>query len=220
MSSLPLIQSPYSAPWMIWVLAGLFVIMTIAMLANSNLFVEGFSTFFSRIERRYSEAALSMGLGIMMYLFRVTVVALALYWTLWNSYTPSLPFEPLPLLWMVGATLVVWGIHHMILYWVCSTFSLRQEMPAFTLHYIGLWTVVTIVLYVLLLIGSYIESPRPIIIAMEVVMALYILAVVAKTCTFVSLSVRQLLYVPLYVVTVDILPLVALFWIGKYIVTI
>ena len=220
MPSLPLIQTPFSAPWMTWVLIGLFVIVTIALLVNGSQFIEGFTTFFSRIERRYSDGAMGIGMGLLMHVFRVVVVALALYWSVWNIYTPDRPFEPLPLVLMMAAALVVWGVHHVLLFWVCSTFSLRQEMQTFTLHYVGLWTVVAIVLYGLVLVGSYLESPQPIVIAIGVVMALYVIAVVVKTCTFVPLSLRQLIYMPLYVVTVDVVPLAGLFWIGKYIVTI
>ena len=47
----------------------------------------------------------------------------------------------------------------------------------------------------------------------------YPVAVMLKLVTLSPITWRMLIYVPLYVLTVDILPLAALFYVGKIIVT-
>ena len=204
---------------MTWTLVVLFVVGMIALLVNRSQVTGGFVTFFARVERRYSDGVVGIGMGLLMHVFRLVVVSLALYWSLWTLYGQGSPFSPLPLAWIVLAAALMWLLHRIMLFWVCATFSRRSEMQAYSNHYFGLWTAVSVVLFVLLIFGTYMESPRPILIAMVVVMGLYVLAVWMKALTVAPLSMRRLVYVPLYVVTVDVVPLVALFCVGKIIVT-
>lgn len=204
---------------MIWVLLAMFLVFMVTVLVNGSQVTDGFLTFFARIERRYTDGIIVPGMGLVMHLFRVTVVALALYWFLWNLYAPHTPFTPAPFGMMIMLTIAVWGVHHLLLVWVSETFSLRQQMTAFVHHYLGLWTAVAVVLYALVLLGSYVVSPRPVLIAMAVVAGLYPIAVLIKIVTLSRLSIRSLVFIPLYLLTVDVLPLVALFFVGKYIVT-
>lgn len=204
---------------MTWVLLAMFLIVVITVLVNGSQVSDGFRTFFARIERRYTDGIIGPGIGIMMHLFRLSVVALALYWCQWNLYVSDTPFSPTPFVLMILLTTAAWGVHRLLLLWVCATFSLRQQMQAFVHHYLGLWTVLAIVLYCLVLVGSFVVSPRAVLVTMAIATGLYPVAVLLKTVTLSPMSLRSLVYVPLYVLTVDVLPFAGLFFIGKYIVT-
>lgn len=204
---------------MIWVLLAMFLVFMVTVLLNGGMVTDGFRTFFARIERRYTDGIIGPGMGLVMHLFRITVLALALYWCLWNLYVPHTSFTAAPFGLLILLTVAVWGVHHLLLLWVTATFSLRQQMTAFVHHYLGLWTAIAIVLYGLVLVGSYIASPRPVLIAMAVVAGLYPIAVLLKAVSLSRLSLRSLVYIPLYVLTVDVLPFLTLFFVGKYIVT-
>ena len=219
MPSLPITLTPFSAPWMTWVLTGLFVIITLTLLINGSQVTTAFSTYFGRIERRYTDGTVGLGVGLMMYLFRWVSVSLALYWCLWCLYTPDAPFRPLPLAILLMPTVVVWGVHRLMLLWVCATFSLRSQLQTFTSHYLNLWTALSVVLYVLVLIGSFLTTATPILYLMVLTVVTYPLAVLIKAMSVIPLSRRSLLYVPLYVLTVDVLPFAALFVVAKSIIT-
>jgi hypothetical protein len=219
MPSLPITLTPFSAPWMTWVLIALFVIVTVSVLLNGSQVTTGFVTYFQRVERRYTDGIVGPGVGLMMHVFRLASVALALYWGLWSLYAPHTPFRPLPFVILILLTAVVWGVHRLLLWWIMATFSQRNRMQALTNHYLNLWTSLAVVLFVWVLIGSSLSKPTPILYLMGLTVATYPLAVLIKALSVVPLSWRTLLYVPLYVLTVDILPFAALFFVGKTIVT-
>ena len=219
MPSLPIHQTPFSAPWMTWVLLALFVIVTLAVLLNGSQVTMGFTTYFQRIERRYADGVVSPSIGLMMHLFRVAAVALALYWVLWNLYASNTAYQPLPYAILILLLAVVWGVHRLLLWWIAVTFSLGSRLQAFINHYLNLWTSLSVVLFVLVIIGSTLPNPTAVLYLMAACAVTYPAAVMLKLVTLSPITWRMLIYVPLYVLTVDVLPLAAMFYVGKIIVT-
>lgn len=219
MPSILINQTPFSAPWMTWVLVALFVIVVLTVLVNGSQVTTGFITYFQRVERRYTDGIIGPGIGLMMHVFRLSAVALALYWALWTLYAPATPFQALPFVILLLLMTVVWVVHRLLLWWITTTFSLGSQRQAFINHYLNLWTSLAVVLFVLVLTGCSLRNPIPIVYLMALSVATYPLAVLIKVLTISHPSWRMLVYVPLYVLTVDILPFAALFYVGKTIVT-
>ncbi len=200
-------------------LLALLVIVTLAVLVNGSHVSMGFTTYFQRIERRYADGVVSPSIGLMMHLFRVAASALALYWVLWNLYASHTAYQPLPYAILILLLAVVWGVHRLLLWWIVVTFSLSSRLQAFINHYLHLWTSLSVVLFVLVIIGSALPNPIAVLYLMAACAVTYPAAVMLKLVTLSPITWRMLIYVPLYVLTVDILPLAALFYVGKIIVT-
>jgi hypothetical protein len=92
-------------------------------------------------------------------------------------------------------------------------------LQAFINHYLNLWTSLSVVLFVLVIIGSALPNPTAVLYLMAACAVTYPAAVMLKLLTLSPITWRMLIYVPLYVLTVDVLPLAAVFYVGKIIVT-
>lgn len=212
------IYSPLSAGWTPWLLLLLLMGWVTVYALNPVAFVDCFVSVVADMERRYTDAAKSWGLIVLSLVLRMCTLALAIFCFIYiYSYRldlagVELPFSLSDYLCVLLVISVVYAIKSLLEWLLNIVFCFTPRTMVIYQHYANLFTVVSLLLFPILLFTINFAYPKVIGACLLLVAGVYMLVMMIKMCRIYLHSLRALLYILLYLVTVEILPLLCMVW--------
>lgn len=208
------ISSPMSESWTAWVLLILLLLVGWAIQRQPTLLRVAWQTTMAKSERSYSDAALDALALVMVILFRIGTVAMALD-VLFFDGENFLFFDYLwTLLILLGMELV-----KVLIAWVVNfTYRLSLSFGMNYIHYSNLWLLTCVPMWCFCCICIYSGNPVLTEVLMGIAAAILALSLVVKGIRSYMTKLSSLPYVLLYVMTVEIVPMVIAAMMVRYVV--
>ena len=201
MEILPRISSLYSQTWVFWVM---FTLLAVAMLSLIPQAAAGtLQAVFSRAERTYSVRNREWMSELTLRLFRVGVLAMALL--IWIQ--PQGEASLLNYAKALGILVAVYAVQTLLIYAVGAVFISSKRMDVAMEQYSAIRTLLCVGLYPILLLLTNLSLPSLPVIAYGIIFGLYIVALIAKGIQLFYAHILSILYILLYIVCLEVLPL-------------
>ena len=221
MPFVPHILSPESAPWVGWTMLGLLFLAVLSELMQQGALLGSFALVFQKVERTYHDPHRNAPGQLCINLFRTGTFALALYLfcyvggTLRFGHWQVVLFsdEAFRFSKYLLVLLVVFGVDtlkYVLTLWVNYTFQISQRIALISMHYDSLWTVINSAFYLLLLVLLPVDSAAVIFWGFVVLCAVALLLIGVKWLRVFYAGPASLLYILLYLLTLEVLPLCAM----------
>lgn len=206
MNAVPHILTPISAPWVAWVMLFLLLCGVLAEMVQRGLLVQAFTTIFSKVERTYGDMQRNLMEELIINIFRIGTFAMALYLYAYRAGDFSFKTYMLIVALVLGVDVVKILASILVNY----TFQISRRFTQLSIHYNNLWTVICSGFYIASIVLINIGNSLVIKYVMLSLVALAIVLIVVKWIRIFCTNVRSLLYIVLYVLTLEILPLLVL----------
>lgn len=205
------ISSLYSEPWVAWMMLLLLVVALVSALPQAV----GVSlrSMVSHSERTYASRARDWASEVTLRFFRVGVMAMALLLWVWSKHAGSL----FVYVQVMGVVTCVCAVQQGLLYAVGHVFLSTKQLDAAMEQYSTIRTLTCVCLYPILLILTNLSVailPR---ILCGIVFALYLLMLLIKSVQLFYRHALSILYILLYIVCLEILPLAAGVWFVQHV---
>lgn len=201
MDLLPRISSLYSQTWVFWVM---FTLLAVAMLSLiPQAAASTLQAVFSRAERTYSVRNREWMSELTLRLFRVGVLAMALL--IWIQ--PQGEASLLNYAKALGILVAVYAVQTLLIYAVGAVFISSKRMDVAMEQYSAIRTLLCVGLYPILLLLTNLSLPSLPVIAYGIIFGLYIVALIAKGIQLFYAHILSILYILLYIVCLEVLPL-------------
>jgi len=222
MNGLPLISSPWSEPWMAWTMLALLVATFIAHAMQPQAIPMAFRTIFTTGDRNstFIDSDLDRRAQILMIFLAICTFAMGAYVSLLAYLgTEQYSFRTYGLIVLVTVGLMT--VRSLFELLAAFTFVPSSSVHTLLYHYYHLTVCTAIVHYPIVLLCLYwsVLTPRVIILLNGTLLALYLLALFIKTCGVLMRSWRNLLYILLFVVTLELIPFLAVFGLAYQLIT-
>lgn len=203
MNDLPRISSLYSEPWVGWVMFALFAMALMNLIPQvAGVTLQG---LFSQSERTYSVRNRNWMSEVVLRIFRLGVVAMAvLVWVVPQGETSLLSYTKI-----IGVLLGVYALQALLMYVVGAVFVSSKRMDVAMEQHDAIRTLVCVGLYPILLLLTNFTSPILPQIAFGIVFVVYVLALLAKSIQLFYSHLLSILYIILYIVWLELLPLLS-----------
>lgn len=202
MNNIAHITSLYSASWMAWVM---FVLLVVGLLSPlTRVTSMTLQSIFSRSERSYAVHVRSRMSGLALHIFRFGIVAMAMLLCAF----PQGAFSFLSYLKVFGGCAILYTLQTLVLYGVVAVFVSPKRMGAIKEQYDSIRTSVCACAYPILLVLVNIPSISALPwIFCGIVFVVYVIVLFAKAVQLLYTHPLSVLYILLYVVCLEILPL-------------
>ena len=209
------ISSIYANPWLGWVLFGLLFLAVLnpSMQANVWVVLRG---MFSHSERAYSVHTQGWLSEICSHLFRIGVVAVAML--ILAMPTGDVVFTTYAKVLAVVA--VGYALQRLSLYGVGVVFLSRKYLEAAIEQYDGINALGCICLYPVLVLLINVPSARLAQILCMVVLIVFVGLLLWKSFRLFYVNILSILYILLYVICLEIIPIIAIFSLSQTLVCI
>lgn len=214
MNVLPLISSPISEPWTGWVMLGLLLCMMIVVAHQPSLFTDGLHDMFSSMDRSYSEVNIDILTTLLLHLFRWGVVTMTVYLLCYR--TGDFSFATYALIGAAVAGVEI--LKTVLLLMMNYAFSLSKSVQSLLRQYNNIWLVWSVMLYVLCLMMIHWGVTPACVVGLVASVVFYVVALLWRIHYLVQWKILALLYVPLYLVLLEIMPVAATLWAGRHFV--
>ena len=214
---MPHILSPFSSPWVAWVMLGLLVCAILAGVFQPAVIRQGFVSLFSKVERSYNDSPMNYIGQALLFVFRAGIVGMAIYLFTYNSqlamHANSSEFLFSRYMTIMGAVAAMEVVKYLVSLLLNYTFQLSRQFATLFAHYTYVSTSICCVLYPLLLLIIYFGSQALTTIGLCVMMSVCWLVLFIKWIRVFFTSIPSVIYVLLYILTIEVLPLLTLTYI-------
>lgn len=202
------------------VLAGLF---------QPAVIQQGFVNLFSKVERSYNESPMNYIGQALLFLFRAGVLAMAIYLFTYSSdfsapannsplwcgkeTAPHINFPFSRYALIAGTVAGMEIVKYLVSLLLNYTFQLSRQFATLFAHYTYVSTSICCVLYPLLLLIIYFGSKPLTTIGLCVMMCVCWLVLFIKWLRVFFKDIASVIYVVLYILTLEVLPLLTLTYI-------
>lgn len=205
MTEIARISTPLSEAWPTWMMFGLLLCLILSEVLQPDTFRSVFRTTFTRMERIYGDRARNLYGVVLLNIFRVGTLAMALYVFSYRNAPFSLHTYGYIILLIIGILAVKVIVSMLISY----TFELRQTTLFFLPQYDNLWTILCLLLYPVTLLRITITGTALFWITLGI-LALFLALILFKITQYFYTGLQSLVYLLIYVVTLELLPLGAI----------
>ncbi len=214
MNILPHISSPYSEPWVAWVLCALLAIVAVSPSMRSNVRAS-IRSLFSQSERMYDSFSYSWGSIVANFLFRLGTVSMAVYLL---AYRAEAGFTAGTYAKVVGITAAFFVAQFLLQWAINSLFLSNREWEQVTESHDNICTAACFLLLPVLFVVTRWELPTVARVLFGVVFVLFVAALLRKGGQLLAQSWRAYAYIILYIISLDVVPLWGILECSKHIV--
>ena len=204
-------MSPLSAPWCGWTMLVLMFCATLAELAQPGVITQAHASLFARTDRTYKDAPVNFFGQLFIALFRIGTLGMALILCLYSEGHCSFAGF-CAVCGIAVAVLLVKMVCNLLLDFTFSI-SRRAEMPYE--HYANIATIAIAVLYLTLLVLMRYGNTVAAIWAFWSISMLFVLMWTYRSWRLFVDSPRAIVYLLLYIGTVEVLPLAGLYYLSE-----
>ncbi len=178
---------------------------------------QGFVSLFSKVERSYNDSPMNYIGQALLFVFRAGIVGMAIYLFTYNSqlamHANSSEFLFSRYMTIMGAVAAMEVVKYLVSLLLNYTFQLSRQFATLFAHYTYVSTSICCVLYPLLLLIIYFGSQALTTIGLCVMMSVCWLVLFIKWVRVFFTSIPSVIYVLLYILTIEVLPLLTLTYI-------
>lgn len=198
------ISTPYSEPWVAWTLLLLLLILVVDRSVLLNI-TECFRAIFSHTDRIYSSSNSNGWMGVLAVVYRVMVLSLTLYLLVYSGVDGA--FSVLNYLKVMGVVTVVFIVREAAIALVGWVFIDPQQVSV--MHEQGsiIRNLACVFLWVVVLLMTNLDNPLALHIICCVVLTLFLVMMFGKGVQMFYKGVVSLLYIILYFISIEIVPL-------------
>ena len=178
----------------------------LAEMVQRGLLVQAFTTIFSKVERSYGDVQQNLMEELIVNIFRIGTFAMALYLYAYRAGDFRFTTYMLVVAWVLGIDVIKLAASTLVNY----TFRISKRFTLISTHYNNLWTVICCGFYVALLFLINIDNAK---VTKWLLFALAVAAIVLILIKWIRIfytDLRSLLYIALYILTLEILPMLVL----------
>jgi hypothetical protein len=221
MDIVPHISSIYANAWTGWVLLALLLLLVINRSARVGV-IGSVRSVFSQSERVYASQSRAWGSELCEYAFRLGVLAMAVWvlvigdgrldmgdgqWAIGNGAMGYAKVFALVLGVYVAQRLLMRGVGHV--------FVANKQLDAAMEQYNGICSMVCVCLYPILLVLTNVHIAYLAQILCGGVLLLFVLCVLWKSIRLFYTNVLSLMYILIYIVFLEIMPIMVIFSVTK-----
>ena len=207
MDEIAIISTPISEAWPMWLMFFLLLCVVLAEVLQPGTLRLAFRTTFTRLERTFGDRANNFMSSLLMNTFRVGTIAMALYVFFYHSA----PFSMLTYCYIVVLLVGILFVKMLVSWLVSYTFEMRRSMVVFLPQYDNLWTILSIVLYPLTLLYINVSGSVALYWICVAAVVLFVVMIVFKMMQNYYTGPQSLIYLVLYVLTLEFVPFGAIF---------
>ena len=201
---------------------GLLVLATVAHAMQPQAIATGFRSIFTTGDRNstFIDSDMDRRAQILMIFLSICTFSMAVYVSLLaNTGAGEYSFRTFGLIVLI--TLGILTVRMLLELLVAFTFVPPSAVHTLLYHYYHL-TVCTVIILspvVLLCLFWSALTPGPIILLNGTILALYMLGLLIKTCWILMRSLRSLLYILVFIITLELTPFLAVFGLAYRLIT-
>ena len=196
---------------------GLAICAILAGVFQPAVIRQGFVSLFSKVERSYNDSPMNYVGQVLLFVFRAGIVGMAIYLFTYNSHlathTADGEFLFSRYMTIMGAVAATEIVKYLVSLLLNYTFQLSRQFATLFAHYTYVSTSICCVLYPLLLLIIYFGSQALTTIGLCVMMSVCWLVLFIKWVRVFFTSIPSVIYVLLYILTIEVLPLLTLTYI-------
>lgn len=193
---------------------GLAICAILAGVFQPAVIRQGFVSLFSKVERSYNDSPMNYVGQVLLFVFRAGIVGMAIYLFTYNSHlathTADGEFLFSRYMTIMGAVAATEIVKYLVSLLLNYTFQLSRQFATLFAHYTYVSTSICCVLYPLLLLIIYFGSQALTTIGLCVMMSVCWLVLFIKWIRVFFTSIPSVIYVLLYILTIEVLPLLTL----------
>lgn len=210
------ISSVVSAPWIAWIMLALVGCAVFAEAAQPGVITQAHSSFFARSERTYHDSPMNFMGQLLITLFRLGTVAMMLFLCICPAaHAPFAAFSAV--LGIIFAIVVLKMLSNLLLDYV---FRLTRRFGTIYVPYGDLVTIISLLLYPLILILLRFGNPVAAQWVTGIVALVFLVLCIYRGVRTYLVSPMALVYLFIYIATLEVLPLAGMVYLSGKIITI
>lgn len=213
------ISSVYANGWTGWVLLALLLLLLLNRSARMGV-IGSVRSVFSQSERVYASQSRAWGSELCEYVFRLGVVSMAVWVLAIGDERLAMSNGAMGYVKVFGWVLGVYVVQRLLMRGVGYVFVGSKQLDAAMEQYNGICRMVCVCLYPIVLLLTNVQVGYLAQILCGGVVLLYMVCVWWKSMRLFYANVLSLLYILIYIVFLEIMPMVLIFTVAKNILVI
>lgn len=205
------ISTPFTESWLGWMMLLLLLLLGTANIFQPGMYARAFESLPNSKERDsiFVAAGKDNRSHILFSAYGIVVLGLFCRWCFFNA--DHFTFTSCAI--SIGCCAIAIGLRKGIQHIVAFTFFNRHELDTIWRHYRYINECTAIALYPILLIALYTAVPRiAILVVVGILMVAYFGFILFKMLACMPLAPSALLLLPIYLFTVEVLPIAGMFY--------
>lgn len=214
MDIVPHISSIYANAWTGWVLLALLLLLVINRSARVGV-IGSVRSVFSQSERVYASQSRAWGSELCEYAFRLGVLAMAVWVLVIGDGRVDIGNGAMGYAKVFALVLGVYVAQRLLMRGVGHVFVANKQLDAAMEQYNGICSMACVCLYPILLVLTNVHIAYLAQILCGGVLLLFVLCVLWKSIRLFYTNVLSLMYILIYIVFLEIMPIMVIFSVTK-----
>lgn len=212
------ISSVYANGWVSWVLLALLLLLVLNRSAGMGV-IGSLRSVFSQSERVYGAQSRAWGSEVCEWLFRIGVLAMAVWILAIGDGRLAIGNGAMGYAKVLALVLAVYVVQRLILRGVGYVFIQRKQLDSAMEQYNAICSAACVCLYPIVLVVTNVPVAHLAQILCGAVLMAFVGIIVWKSIRLFYTNMLSLLYISLYIIFLEIMPIMATVSVAKHIVS-
>ena len=219
------ISSVYANGWVSWVLLALLLLLVLNRSAGMGV-IGSLRSVFSQSERVYGAQSRAWGSEVCEWLFRIGVLAMAVWVLVIGNGRLDMGYGRLAIGYgamgyakVLGVVLGAYIVQRLVLRGVGYVFVSRKQLSAAMEQYNAICSAACVCLYPIVLVVMNVPAAHLAQILCGAVLVAFVGMIVWKSIRLFYTNILSLLYILLYIIFLEIMPIMVIFSVAKLIIS-
>lgn len=218
MDMVPHILSVYANAWTGWVMLALLLLLVLNHSPQYSL-IGSVKNVFSHAERVYGAQSRAWGSEVCEWLFRIGVLAMAVWILAIGNGRLAIGNGAMGYAKVLGVVLGVYIVQRLVLRGVGHVFVSRKQLSAAMEQYNAICSAACVCLYPIVLVVMNVPAAHLAQILCGAVLVAFVGMIVWKSIRLFYTNILSLLYILLYIIFLEIMPIMVIFSVAKLIIS-
>ena len=225
MDMVPHILSVYANAWTGWVMLALLLLLVLNRSAGMGV-IGSLRSVFSQSERVYGAQSRAWGSEVCEWLFRIGVLAMAVWVLAIGNGRLDMGYGRLAIgngamgyAKVLALVLAVYVVQRLVLRGVGYVFVSRKQLSAAMEQYNAICSAACVCLYPIVLVVMNVPAAHLAQILCGAVLVAFVGMIVWKSIRLFYTNILSLLYILLYIIFLEIMPIMVIFSVAKLIIS-
>ena len=218
MDMVPHILSVYANAWTGWVMLALLLLLVLNHSPQYSL-IGSVKNVFSHAERVYGAQSRAWGSEVCEWLFRIGVLAMAVWVLVIGNGRLAIGNGAMGYAKVLGVVLGVYIVQRLVLRGVGYVFVSRKQLSAAMEQYNAICSAACVCLYPIVLVVMNVPAAHLAQILCGAVLVAFVGMIVWKSIRLFYTNILSLLYILLYIIFLEIMPIMVIFSVAKLIIS-
>lgn len=218
MDMVPHILSVYANAWTGWVMLALLLLLVLNHSPQYSL-IGSVKNVFSHAERVYGAQSRAWGSEVCEWLFRIGVLAMAVWILAMGNGRLAIGNGAMGYAKVLALVLGVYIVQRLVLRGVGYVFVSRKQLSAAMEQYNAICSAACVCLYPIVLVVMNVPAAHLAQILCGAVLVAFVGMIVWKSIRLFYTNILSLLYILLYIIFLEIMPIMVIFSVAKLIIS-